>query len=109
MATTLLRKKHKVENHADEFVNLLFQTYIAEVNGKEVPVLKISIVNDSLEPQSECILNELQPGTDEETFHREIRQKAALMDHLVTSHSTNPEWNPENYRKNLEDCIKNGY
>lgn len=35
----------------------------------------------------------------EKEFHVELRIAAAEKDQLVTSHSTNPEWNPEGYRK----------
>ena len=36
---------------------------------------------------------------DEKTFHVELREAAAEKNQLVTSHSTNPEWNPEGYTK----------
>ena len=39
---------------------------------------------------------------DEEQYHKELRLAAAIKNQLVTSHSTNPEWNPEGYVKNLE-------
>ena len=42
---------------------------------------------------------------DEETYHKELRYAAALKKQLVTSHSTNPEWNPEGYKMNLYDKI----
>ncbi len=40
---------------------------------------------------------------DEETYHKELRKQAAEKGELITSHSSNPEWNPENYKLNLED------
>lgn len=39
----------------------------------------------------------------EEQFHVELREQAAKQGHLVTSHSTNPEWNPEGYVRNLNE------
>jgi len=37
----------------------------------------------------------------EQEFHVELRKAAAEKEQLITSHSTNPEWNPEGYRKAL--------
>ena len=45
-------------------------------------------------------------GTDlrsEEEYHTELRVAAAIKNQLITSHSTNPEWNPEGYVKNLDE------
>lgn len=39
---------------------------------------------------------------DEETFHRGLRAAAAEEGQLITSQSTNPEWNPEGYTKNYD-------
>jgi len=36
----------------------------------------------------------------EEQFHVELRKAAAEKEQFITSHSTNPEWNPEGYTKN---------
>jgi hypothetical protein len=35
----------------------------------------------------------------EEEFHVELRKAAAAKEQLITSHSTNPEWNPDGYVK----------
>lgn len=43
------------------------------------------------------------PRTSEEEYHTELRIMAAEKNQLITSHSTNPEWNPEGYVKNLND------
>ena len=40
---------------------------------------------------------------EEEDYHTELRKAAAIKDQLITSHSTDPEWNPEGYVKNLEE------
>lgn len=37
---------------------------------------------------------------NEEQFHRELRIESAKRGQLITSHSTNPEWNPEDYIRN---------
>ena len=39
----------------------------------------------------------------EEDYHTELRIAAAIKNQLITSHSTNPEWNPEGYVKNLDN------
>jgi hypothetical protein len=39
----------------------------------------------------------------EEKYHKELRKAAALKNQLITSHSTDPEWNPKGYVKNLDD------
>lgn len=36
----------------------------------------------------------------EEEYHKELRTMAAEKEQLITSHSTNPEWNPEGYKRN---------
>jgi len=38
---------------------------------------------------------------DDEQYHKELRLAAAIKNQLVTSHSTDPEWSPEGYIKNL--------
>jgi len=37
----------------------------------------------------------------EEEFHSELRVQAAEKKHLITSHSTDAEWTPDGYSKNL--------
>lgn len=39
----------------------------------------------------------------EEQYHKELRLAAAIKNQLITSHSTDPEWNPEGYIKNLDN------
>ena len=36
---------------------------------------------------------------NEEEFHKGLRSESAKKDHLITQMSTNPEWNPEGYKK----------
>lgn len=42
-----------------------------------------------------------------EEFHKDLRKKAAEKEQFITSHSTNPEWNPEKYVKSLHDAKQN--
>lgn len=59
----------------------------------------------------ECDSNFIPTGTadaaadkrSEEEFHRELREAASERGQLITSHSTDPEWNPEGYIKNLNN------
>jgi len=39
----------------------------------------------------------------EQEYHTELRAMAAEKEQLITSHSTDPEWNPEGYVKNLDN------
>ena len=45
----------------------------------------------------------VDPRNSEEEYHTELRIMAAEKNQLVTSHSTDPEWNPEGYVKNLDE------
>ena len=42
----------------------------------------------------------VDPRESEEEYHTELRAMAAEKGQLITSHSTNPEWNPEGYKRN---------
>ena len=53
---------------------------------------------------------QVQDGADqgvdtrtEEQYHKALRKEAAKKNQLITSHSTNTEWNPKDYVKNLEE------
>lgn len=39
---------------------------------------------------------------DHKTYHKELRKAAAEKNELITSHSTDPEWNPEDYVLTLD-------
>jgi len=62
---------------------------------------KITITNEKLEDLSQPTVYEI--FVTQEEFHTDLRIKSAEQDKLVTSHSTDPEWNPEGYSKNLPD------
>jgi hypothetical protein len=80
---------------------LMFKTTLVEEGDKEdVILLLVQSVNEKLEPTSDKNVSHL--SEDAEGFHKDLRIKAAEQDKLITSHSTNPEWNPEGYVKNLE-------
>ena len=90
MALTLIRIDNK---------NTAFKTFI---NTEEnIQYLSIYNCDDSLNPIDSIKTQELL--TDEKEAHVNLRKNAARDGVLITSHSTNPEWNPENYSKSLND------
>jgi hypothetical protein len=103
MAITLIRKK---EAQSEQINNIMFKTYLEEIDKKEMLVLNICTVDNELKCLSRNLMYDLK-DVSEETFHKKLRIEAALREHLITSHSTNPEWNPENYSKNLDEVIRN--
>lgn len=102
MAITLIRtQKHGVWN------NLMFKTTeeVAEKeNGEEgsrlIIIGTVTVVDDKLVALSDSINVEI--NSSQEEFHKKLRDQAAEKDQLITSHSTDPEWNPEGYVKNLK-------
>jgi len=104
MAITLIRKS------TEEGVNnLMFKTEIVydqktEGNDEElVPQLigRVMIVDNDLKPLTSPSVYAID--ITEEEFHKDLREQAAKVDQLITSHSTDPEWNPEGYVKILKD------
>jgi hypothetical protein len=93
MAITLIRKGKD---------NLMLETAMVEFNGEEILTCVAKSVNDKLEAEAEDPGIRYQLDYTEEEFHRKLREDAAKKGHLITSHSTDPEWNPEGYTKNLE-------
>ena len=59
------------------------------------------IVNDNMIQQGEKSFSVV--SMNEEEFHKDLRKQSAEHNQLITSHSTDPEWNTEGYSKNLED------
>lgn len=86
-------------------------------NIKETKYIRITTQPDEVKGGLIVIIEDMDPtfefkqgsdaGTDkrdsEEEYHKELRVMAAEKEQLITSHSTNPEWNPEGYVKNLND------
>lgn len=63
--------------------------------------VKIFESNEILQPQNEPVYEYF--NQTEEDFHKTIRRGAADEQHLITTLSTDPEWNPEGYTKELEE------
>ena len=94
MALTLIRNKVP---DSSNYVNIGFETQVVE----DVTFLTIRTFNDEVKPVTMFRRYELLQN--EERFHKELRDEPAEKGHLITSHSTNPEWNPEGYVKTLKD------
>ena len=62
---------------------------------------KVTICDKELKDLSQPTVYEIH--VSEEAFHKDLRKQAADHGQLITSHSTDPEWNPEGYVKNLEE------
>lgn len=63
--------------------------------------VKIYEANAILQPQSKPSYEYFNQS--EEDFHKTIRRAAADEQHLITTHSTDPDWNPEGYSKKLKE------
>jgi hypothetical protein len=109
MAITLIRKL-KVDSEG--YINLMFSTKTIFIKSKELSsktedvmieqlIGEATLVDDMLKPISESSKYEIQ--ITEEEFHTDLRKQAAERNQLITSHSTDAEWNPEGYTNNLED------
>ena len=97
MALTILRTKGENNN----FRNLAVQTMFGKINEMDKLIAKIYIVDDELKQLSSPKMYEITMS--EEEFHTNLRIEAVKVNQLITSHSTNPEWNPKDYTKNLND------
>lgn len=95
MAITVLRIKND---------NLMFKTrVIHEKQDKrkisKIITLSISVVDDELKPLSKEETKVLL--ISEKEFHIDLRKTSSEKEQLITGLSTNPEWNPKGYIKNL--------
>jgi len=99
MAVTIIRKKLPNSN---EYNNLMARTEIIKVEEKDILILKMCLVDNNLKIIGESIPYDFKNTTEEE-FHKDLRKHAAAKQQLITSHSTNPEWNPENQPKPLSN------
>lgn len=84
-----------------EMSNVAFKTDEVTLGGVTKVVCTVVGVDANLKHLTKPTVYELPDS--EEVFHTGIRKEAAEKGHLITSHCTNPEWNPEGYGKNLED------
>lgn len=108
MAITLLRLPDK--ENPGEHINLMVKTSRVddlpeehkEYNG-QIFISK-AYVDDKLQPISKRGMAALHENLSEEEFHKDLRKQAAEHKHLITSHSTDPEWNPENYVRTLDQA-----
>ena len=106
MAITLIRKPG-----ADgKELNMTFSTKFVPIPEKDrdkfegreqMLVCETCLADDNLQPLGQK--GKFQVDEKEDVFHTEIRVMAAEKKQLVTSHSTDPEWNPKDYTRNLED------
>ena len=102
MAATLIRKPNENGN----MENLFFKTEeiylpIGDTEDTELHTYcTVSIVDNNLKNIGADVAY-YEIGLEDE-FHKSLRNEAANRGHLITSHSTNPEWNPEGYEKHLE-------
>ena len=103
MAITLIRKKRD-----SSWVNLIFKTIktvVEKENGEEgtrpIVIGTVYIADDELAKMSGSI--PIEVTTTEEEYHTQLRIEASKRNQLITSHSTDPEWNPKDYVKNLKD------
>jgi hypothetical protein len=102
MAITFIRKK----GASGEYQNLKMETILFKEDGedgKEALGCRVTIADDDLKDLSEATIYAV--NMPEEEFHTDLRKEAAAKKQLITSHSTDPEWNPEGYTKNLEDEV----
>ena len=80
---------------------MMFKTMIDDVDGKPTVLGITAIVDEKLKPLSAAAKFEIV--IPEEQYHIELRVAAAVENDLITSLSTDPEWNPKDYQKNLDD------
>lgn len=62
---------------------------------------QIDVVNNKLSSQG--LVSRHVVDATEEKYHKTLRSEASKVNSLITSHCTNPEWNPEGYSKNMEE------
>ena len=100
MAITLLRREHN-----GALQNLAFKTKIVPEeleDGTTVEhlICEVNTVDDELKDLTMPTVYTVERS--EEEFHTELRKAAAEKEDLITSLSTDPEWNPEGYSKSLD-------
>ncbi len=95
----------KLSPESNEPVNLLFKTGTDIVDEKQMMGLTVTMVDDEMQPISKPLFYEID--MTEEEYHRALRKDASKVEQLITSNSTDPEWNPEGYVKNLHNGREN--
>jgi hypothetical protein len=106
MATTSLIIEDKIQN-VTKYIQVYTQPDEEEGTGVDGKGYGSIVVFYDMDPEFEFVQgsDRGKDARDEETYHKELRAAAALQNQLITSHSTDPEWNPEGYKKNLYDTI----
>jgi hypothetical protein len=106
MATTSLIIEDKIQN-VTKYIQVYTQPDEEEGTGVDGKGCGSIVVFYDMDPEFEFIQgsDRGKDKRDEETYHKELRAAAALQNQLITSHSTDPEWNPEGYTKNLSDVV----
>jgi hypothetical protein len=80
--------------------NLVFKTEKRMLKGEPVYIASYYVSDDKLNALSDVERCELL--VPEERWHRELRADAAKRNQLITTLSTNPNWNPKGYKKGLD-------
>jgi len=103
MPTTSLIIKDKIQN-VTKYIQVYTQRDEEEGTGIDGKGHGSIVVFYDMDPEFEFIQgsDRGKDPRDQETYHKELRYEAALKKQLITSHSTDPEWNPEGYVKTLE-------
>jgi hypothetical protein len=104
MAITVIKK---IDNKKS--VILMFRTIKTTVETetegiKKVILGTVVVADETLKALSDAVKIEI--SRTEEEYHTELRRLAAKANQLITSHSTNPEWNPGEYKKHIKDGNK---
>lgn len=102
MALTVVRHSIKNETGEQNIGNIAFKTAYSE--ELDSVYCKVYQCDNELKPLSKSRIFEVCQS--EADYHKELRIQACKYNHLITSLSTNPEWNPENYNRNLEEFLK---
>lgn len=94
MALTSLRIPG-VDDTPDQYIQ------VETIEGDNGIIVHVYKCNDKFEigPDKDALADK----RSEAEYHTALRKAAAEKGHLVTSHSTNPEWTPEDYVNNLND------
>ena len=102
MAITLIRtqKDNTWNNPMFKTIKIIVEKETGEEGSREIILGQVTVVDDQLKSIGDDI--KIEMSSSEEEFHRKLRTQAAEKNQLITSHSTDPEWNPEGYVKNLK-------
>jgi hypothetical protein len=106
MALTLIRVNQESEPQNLTFKSIsIFEEVEDSGEMKENFYVVVNLVDDELQPIENAETAKFQIFESEEAFHTNLRLESSKLNQLITSHSTNPEWNPEGYIKNLDSVL----